>query len=229
MATNNTYVTTDVLNKFATDLENYVQDAIQKDDVEFAGVIKEYVEGRLSDLEKSLVNSKDWIEVKSTIDALLKVFDTNKDGTLSPAEILAKIGEIKGSIDAVAGRVSKVEGNVDNINKTIGGIQSDITGVKTQVEKVKAEIESKLGESVTDLEKNVSGNVSEIVDEFTKAVTGAFVKVTENVTVRMEAVRAKFGLPVKEPVKSAQPKVEEAKKAEASKPAQPKAGDGATL
>ena len=238
-----TYVTEDELTKFATDLETYVQTAIKNDDVAFAGVVKEYVEGRLSDLETSIVNNEDWLKAKASIDALLQVFDENKDGTLSPEEVLAKIGEIKGQITAVADRVTAVEGKIDTINGSIGSVQTDIAGVKKTIEDNQAEIEAKLGASidgvqkqiddakasletakadveaavgtkVEDLETKVSGNVNDIFGSLTTAIEGAFQAAAGNVCDRMNAVRASFGLPAADCGKAQ---------------ADTTAGDGATL
>jgi predicted nucleic acid-binding Zn-ribbon protein len=214
------YVTSEQLQKFATDLENYVQTTIQNDDVEFAKVIKEYVEGRLADLESSIVNSDEWVKIKDTIDALLQVFDENKDGSLTPEEILAKIGELKASIDALSDRVTNVEGKIDTINTTIGSIQSDVESVKqnltntktaleseiantktaleSEIADTKTALESEIADNINALDQKVAGNVSEICGAVCQAVENAFISATNTVCERMNEVRKVFELAQKD-------------------------------
>jgi len=188
------YVTPEQLKKFGTDLENLVKVAIQKDDVEFAKVIKEYVEGKLKELENSIVNSPEWTKVKSSIDALIKVFDDSKDGTLKPADILSKIGEMKGAIDSVADRLAKAESKIDTINTTIGSIQTDVAGVKTEVANVKTTIENEINTSIQKLNGEIGADIENIFESLTSAIIDAFEDVSKNVCVRMNEVRNVFNL-----------------------------------
>ena len=71
------YVTKKQLEKFTQDLENYVVQTLQNEEIEYSKVIKEYKESKLSDLESSIINSEDWAKVKATVDALLQVFDSD--------------------------------------------------------------------------------------------------------------------------------------------------------
>ena len=84
-----TYVTEEELNAFSKELTQYVQNSIETEEVSFAKVVKEYVEGKLTDLETKLVNNPDWLQAKANIEELVKIFDANEDGSLSPEEVLA--------------------------------------------------------------------------------------------------------------------------------------------
>jgi len=190
------FVTADALQKFATDLEKFVKQAITNEEIEFSKVVKEYIDEKLTNLEASIVNSEDWKKIKSTIDALIQVFDANSDGTLTPEEVLTKIGELKGAIDAVAKRVDTIESDVKDIKTNIGAIQTDINNVKSTIDTVKSDIEKEIGDSVTAVKSEVQENVAELFDEVSKAITGAFENTAADICERMNAIRKNiFGLP----------------------------------
>ena len=189
------YVTADKLQQFATDLEKFVKQTITNEEVEFAKVVKEYVDEKITNLEASIANSEDWKKIKSTIDALVQVFDENADGSLTPEEVLSKIGELKGAIDALASRVDTVESDIKDIKTDIGSIQTDIETVKSTIDTVKSDIEKEIEDNVTAVKAEVQSNVAGLFDEMSKAITGAFENTANDICERMNAIRKNiFGL-----------------------------------
>jgi predicted nucleic acid-binding Zn-ribbon protein len=211
------YITQEQLDKFTADLEKYVVDTMANEEIEFAGAIKKYVETKLAELESSIVNSEEWDKVKGTINALVQVFDSDESGTLTPEEVLGKIGELKATIDGVADRVTNVETSVGDINKTIGGIQTDITNVKDSIAAntqaiadAKSALETEIEDSVTaaktelgqtvdtkiaDLDQKVSDNTNVIFNAIQDAMLSAFENAKSTVCDRMNNVRDVFGIP----------------------------------
>jgi len=171
------YVTKKQLEKFTQDLENYVVQTLQNEEIEYSKVIKEYIESKLSDLESSIINSEDWAKVKATVDALLQVFDSDTDGSLTPEEVLSKIGELKASINAIADRVTTLEGKVDNINTTIGGIQTDVSGLKDSVaanaqaiENAKSDLQNAIDQTKSDVEAEIASTAESVKQEINNTI-----------------------------------------------------------
>ena len=118
--------------------------------------IKNYVDGKneiiKSELTEQIVAELSKIDglgsqlekIKEMADAFAKVFDENKDGKITPEEILAKAVLLQQAIDGVNARVDNVETTIENY----------VTELKNSIDDLVARIGA--------LEVNVSKNADEI-------------------------------------------------------------------
>jgi len=177
------FVTQEQLKAFGTELENLVKQSIENEEVEYSKVVKEFVESKIADLEASLTNNPEWLKVKRNIQAIVEVFDSDKNGELTPAEILTKIGEIKGQVNTLADKLSEVEKRIDDINGKLGSVTTEITNAKDKIK----EVENKIKETV-------SAGTNDIITEMTEVIKETYNKIVSNTEDRMAKVRSIFGL-----------------------------------
>ena len=190
------YITEDKLTEFGANLQAKFEEILQKDELNFAAIFKEYVEKETAELEKKLTGSEDWTKVKNTIDSLIQVFDENSDGELTPAEVLSKISEIRGEIDSLTQRVSDLEIRVDNVNKNVGELSEKINGIDNEIADAKAEVESKVAEQIGALDAKVQTNAVETFDSLANAILSGVSALENTLEDRMNEIRKTLGLPV---------------------------------
>jgi len=164
--------------EFKTQLVNLVNGLLQTEEVQYSEVVKAYVEGQLQALENKLVNNEKWVEVQKNIDALLKVFDSDNNGELTPAEVLAKFGELKSSIDKntadIATLAQKLEDNVKDLTAKVAANTEAISNVKDQITKLSQDVDNKVAEvkqAATDLTNAVKTELSGKIDTVSGQVT----------------------------------------------------------
>jgi len=184
---------------FKAKLTSMLNDLMGKEEVQFSSVVKEFVDGQISDLENKLVNNTKWVEAQKNINALLEVFDANKDGELSPAEVLSKFGEIKNSTvtnaTSIANVSSKLEENVKNITASVATVEAKVEGVKADLTKTTADFSDKIAQAKTDIATNteaiktqltgsiddVKGNVTKVEADLTSKIAEAKKDATDSV------------------------------------------------
>jgi len=168
--------------KFKTQLVNLINGLMETEEVQYSNVVKQYVEGQLDSLENKLLNNDQWAKVKANIDAILKVFDKNTDGSLTPEEILSKLGEIKAGVDKntsdVASVAQKLEDNIKDLTAKVAANSEAISNVKTQVTTLDAKIDSKIKEAqdaantaITAVKTELSGKVNTVEGKVTQIET----------------------------------------------------------
>ena len=222
------FVTQDQLKSFGTELENLVKQSIENEEVEYSKVVKEFVENKIADLEVSLTNNPEWLKVKRNIQAIVEVFDSDKNGELTPAEILSKIGEIKGQVNTLADKLSEVEKRIDDINGKLGSVTTEITNAKDKIKEVE-----------NNVKEIISAGTNDIITGMTEVIKKTYDKIASETEKRIEKVRSIFGLAYAEVSKDtktneakAEDKANEAAK-ETKSTKQTKSvkntGDGATL
>ena len=165
-----TYVTEEELKQFSDELTKYVTESISNEEVAYSGVVKEYVESKVSELELKLVNNPEWLKVKANIEELVKIFDADEDGKVSPEEVLAKLGEFNAKIANVDDKVNKLSEKVDSAVTGLTSIAStntaDIKNLKESTEKSVADLNTK----VEDLSKEVAEKATGDLDEAKKEI-----------------------------------------------------------
>jgi uncharacterized coiled-coil protein SlyX len=201
-ATNQTQIT--ILNpdgtlsdEFKTQLVNLLDDLLATEEVQYSEIVKEYVEKQLNSLESKLLNNDQWEKVKENVEALLKVFDSNADGTLTPEEVLAKLAEIKAAADnntkAVADIASKLEANVKELTEKIATNAANIDNLKTQVAQLQSDVDAKVQEAKDTAAELVDGVKSELggkIETVNGVVTQVQTKVVKIETVADNAIDA---------------------------------------
>lgn len=175
MATNTAVLNADgTLNEdFKNQLVSLINGAMETEEVQYSDVVKEYVEGQVNSLQNKLLNNEKWIEVQKNIDALLKVFDKDANGEITPAEVLAKFGELKNNIDKNAGDIAnvaqKLEDNVKDLTaktaanaEAIKGVKETVTALQTDVQNKIAEAKKASSDLVTAAKTELNGKVDTV-------------------------------------------------------------------
>jgi len=168
--------------EFKTQLVDLVNGLMETEEVQYSDVVKQYVEGQLDSLENKLLNNDQWVKVKANIDAILKVFDENADGSLTPEEILSKLGEIKAGVDKNAADIAsvsqKLEDNVKDLTAKVAANGEAVNAVKAQVTTLDAKIEAKVKEAqdaantvVTAVKTELGGKVDTVEGKVTQVET----------------------------------------------------------
>jgi len=168
--------------EFKTQLVDLINGLIETEEVQYSEVVKQYVENQLNALESKLLNNEQWVKVKENIDAILKVFDKNADGTLTPEEILAKLGEIKAGVDKnatdIASLAQKLENNVKDLTAKVAANEQAVKAVKDQVTSLDAKIEAKAKEvqdaantAVNAVKTELGGKVDTVQGKVTQVET----------------------------------------------------------
>jgi len=177
---------------FKAQLTALANDLMAKEEVQYSNVVKEYVEGQTSALENKLLNNAKWTEVKANIDAILAVFDENKDGSLKPEEILSKFGEIKAKTDAntasIAAVSDKLESNVKDLTANISAVSTKVDGVKASL----TDLETKFNKQVGDVNAAAAEAVSAVKTELGGKVDAVEGKVSQ-IDISVANVDAKVG------------------------------------
>jgi len=170
--------------KFKNQLVDLVNGLLQTEEVQYSQIVKAYVEGQLEALENKLLNNEKWAEVQKNIDALLKVFDSDANGELTPAEVLAKFGELKNSVDKntadIAALAQKLEDNVKDLTAKVAANTEAISNVKEQVTKLAQDVDNKVAEvkqEATDLVNAVKTELNGKIDTVSGQVTQVSTKV----------------------------------------------------
>ena len=125
-----------------------------------------FVEGKeavlKSELQEEIVKNltnidglgKQLEKIQGMAAAFSKAFDENKDGKITPEEILAKATLLQQAIDGVNGRVDALTANVGDIKKAIEKEISDLTGRVSALEVSN----SKNSDEITKVKANLSTN-----------------------------------------------------------------------
>lgn len=92
------------------------------------------IEGLGSDLEK----------LKSLSEAFVSVFDADKDGNITPDEIIAKVSLLQANIDKVAGDLSSLDGMVDELKTKLSVNEANIKSAQTDVTTLQATVKNEL-------------------------------------------------------------------------------------
>jgi ParB-like chromosome segregation protein Spo0J len=169
-----TYVTEEELKQFSDELTKYVTESISNEEVAYSGVVKEYVESKVSELELKLVNNPEWLKVKANIEELVKIFDADEDGKVSPEEVLAKLGEFNAKIANVDDKVNKLSEKVDSAVTGLTSIAStntaDIKNLKESTEKSVADLNTKVEDLTKEVAEKATGDLDEAKKEINEKI-----------------------------------------------------------
>ena len=176
-------------NEFKTQLVSLVNGLMETEEVQYSDVVKEFVEGQINDLQNKLLNNEKWVDTQKNIDALLKVFDANKNGVLSPAEILSKFGALKADLDSNTANIkdvsAKLESNVKDLTAQIAAHEEAIKGVKDNVAKLSQDVENK----VTEAKKAAADLTTAVKTELTGKVDAVDGKAAQ-ISTKLDSVDA---------------------------------------
>jgi len=219
------YVTDEELQQFSEELTKYVTDSITNEELAYSGVVKEYVESKTSELELKLVNNPEWLKVKANIEELVKIFDADQDGKVSPEEVLAKIGEFNAKINGVDDKVNKLTEKVDsavtgltsiastntadiknlkeNTEKSVADLNTKVENLSKEVaektngnlDEVKKEIDEKIETEISALDTKAAKEVSNVFQAIREAMKAGYEAAEAKLNERMNGVRDVFGLP----------------------------------
>ena len=185
---------------FKAQLTDLLNGLMEKEEVQYSSIVKEFVDGQIADLENKLVNNEKWTEIQKNIDALLDVFDANEDSELSPAEVLAKFGEVKNATttnaNAIANVSARLEENVKTLTASISKVSAKVDAVSENLNKTAADFGNKLEAAKKDIAANtnaiktqlsteidgVKGNVTKIEADLTAKIAADKKEVLDNVT-----------------------------------------------
>ena len=176
-------------NEFKTQLVSLVNGLMETEEVQYSDVVKEFVEGQINDLQNKLLNNEKWVDTQKSIDALLKVFDANKNGVLSPAEILSKFGALKADLDSNTANIkdvsAKLESNVKDLTAQIAAHEEAIKGVKDNIVKLSQDVENK----VTEAKKAAADLTTAVKTELTGKVDAVDGKAAQ-ISTKLDSVDA---------------------------------------
>ena len=113
------------------------------------GKVKTYVDGKDAILKDELTEQivkeltdieglgEDLAKIKEMADAFSAVFDENKDGAITPEEILAKAVLLQQAIDGVNGRLDGLSITVEDYKKAL---EDEIEGLKSRLSAVEVAV-----------------------------------------------------------------------------------------
>jgi len=169
----------------AEELKQNVEAQLQTFGQQIAQGVVKYVEGKeavlKTELTEEITKQLSGIEglgeqlekIQAMADSFAKVFDEDKDGKITPEEILAKTALLQQAIDGVNGRVDALTANVEDFKKAF---EDEFESIKSRISALEVNT-AKNTDAIAEVKANITTNyftkeeVNEVLTlDFSKAV-----------------------------------------------------------
>jgi len=176
--------------KTVAELQNLILTKEKELILKVADVIKSYTDNKVSvtadELKKEIVDTLSKVDglgeqlekIQKMADAFTKVFDENKDGTITAEEIVAKLAAIQANIDKVASDLKalsdKEAQDVENLLQKIAKVDGKVDANTASIQKVDDAVKAVDAKLITnyftkdEIEALVTTSFDSIIEEVEK-------------------------------------------------------------